>query len=681
MPRLTNIQGHGLKKVRDLNVAVPPLLALKGPNGSGKTSVHQLLKIGVLGHDPVIGKRLQDTRTLAGADEIMAALTFDSGFGIRRRIGKSMQTRVAPPREGEQTEAALQGRIDEETGSFLPAFHLESFTSLSPEKRKAELLRMLPRESAGLDEDEFRRWLGYDAGDGTVRMAIENLWTKHVVTNASAVDGLAAALEAARLKKNEIEDQRQRQADIAQRADEDAARASASVEYDPSRIDQLQAELSAVEQQIGEIREQLEAAQRAESAVRERDHQRRTIEERERQAAAAARAAATSLEGLRTDPAADVSALAEATERAAVKARSQREAVAYTQGEAQRVREAHRRAGAAVTAAEQRLGELESLDVCPTCGSVASLEEARATARHEIDLLSAERDLLGRECQRADQDAAEALEAQHELDSAERTVRAEMERAQRHAETVAAVERDLARQQEAQKSAEQELLRLKALAPIATPQDVPDPRPLQERAVAIRDEIRAQQDLARHAGKAEAERERAERERTAHDRLVYASERVKAIHGGLQKLRAHVIQRMVEPIEAHANEILQAIDPRKTFRFVFEREERAVCEFGFEEDGQFRSYETASKGEEMFLAVVFIAALLEEIDPPWRVLLIDDAEGIDDERRGWLMEAIARLSDRFHNVVMSGCCEFPAVEGWDVVDVQDLVPARPALVA
>jgi ABC-type Mn2+/Zn2+ transport system ATPase subunit len=70
--RLTHLTVDGLKAAKDVSLRIPRLLALTGPNGSGKTSILQAIRVGVLGYEPTVGKRLEATRQLASADEISA---------------------------------------------------------------------------------------------------------------------------------------------------------------------------------------------------------------------------------------------------------------------------------------------------------------------------------------------------------------------------------------------------------------------------------------------------------------------------------------------------------------------------------------------------------------------------------------------------------------------------------
>src|SRR5690606_27184073 len=128
--RLTEISAVRLKSLRDLRLEVGPLVALAGPNGSGKTAILQAVRLAILGYEPSVGKTLGATKTLYGDGRMASVgLVFDDGFTIARGFSDSIATNVMPLR-GESTERQRQARIEAETGAFLPSFDFEAFLGL-----------------------------------------------------------------------------------------------------------------------------------------------------------------------------------------------------------------------------------------------------------------------------------------------------------------------------------------------------------------------------------------------------------------------------------------------------------------------------------------------------------------------------------------------------------------------
>jgi exonuclease SbcC len=248
------------------------------------------------------------------------------------------------------------------------------------------------------------------------------------------------------------------------------------------------------------------------------------------------------------------------------------------------------------------------------------------------------------------------------------------------AETLAA---DVARRERDLETMRQDLAAAQA-EPVTEPDGAAARAELDEADAAVaklRDEQLELQGRERAAGRGEALREQADKERGVLELRTKKAESLKALRDAQQKLRAHVIEQLVGPVEQTAQQVLREIDEAKTFRFVFEREGRDTFDFGFEEDGVFRSYDAASTGEDAFLSVVLVAALIAACAPPWRVLLVDNVEQIDDLRRRWLMMALGRISDRLDNIILAGCCDFAEIEGWTVVDVEQLTGRRAVVAA
>lgn len=671
MKRLTKLTISGLRNLRGIHLEMPQLLAIKGPNGSGKTSITTAIRLLVQGYDPELGKTLAATRKVMAPDarEIDLSATFDHSFGIRRRFiakGAASMTEeleVAPPR-GEVTLDERTARIRTETGATLFSFDLDAFLGLSAEKRKEMLFGLLPREHAQLDEERFRAALGWTEADDATRRAITHLWTTHVVANTSAVEGLAAAIEAARTKVNETDDDRRRKLHHVDELDAIASRSSEAVaDFDSAEITNAMADLADVDAAIGQAREARAVYERACVAVQQ--HRARVDDLTARLDAAKVAAERTALRITELEAAlVDTTALQEAASHATRKARGQREAVTYLEGQAQAATTELRRI-------EAVLAQLQGHETCPTCGSAESIEAARRTlAEQRIDATAratkARDDLAAA---RATMDAYETAERQatEALNEARRTQgdrAAALSTRQHYEQLVASTERDLAQAQ--------------ADTPAA-----PGPEPdavdsaLHVRAAELRqriDELRARE---RAAAKAERDREVASNARADLELLERKLDALKRLHRGLQHLRTEVIAAMVGPVEASANALLQRIDQKKTFQFILDGEgAKTTFDFGFVEDGAFRSFDAASTGEDAFLAIVFVAAMLDALAPAWPLLIVDNAESIDPERRRWMMIALADVADRFGNVIVAGCCDFADVESWQVVDMLDVTGAR-----
>lgn len=713
--RLTEISASRLKSLRDLRLRVGPLVALTGPNGSGKTAILQAVRLAILGYEPSVGKTLAATKTLY-ADGQMASvgLVFDDGFTIGRSFSDSISTTVMPLR-GESTERARQARIEAETGAFLPSFDFQAFLELSAEKRREMLFALLPRDAIGLTLDDWREWLGYEFADPSIQAAIDKLWREHIERAPSPLDGLGSAISYVHERKLAAERDRKKQELIAQEASAAAQRETeAASHFNPLEQTRLQRELEQVTEAFGRVLQQAEEAEREKRRARQRDQQLRVIGLQIKEATANLETARVKLASLRNDPVPELDSLLarlldaererdalpqpseaeiEAARQAVVEAE---EALRSRQEEARQAGERRTEAMLRAAPARRSLEQLAAADQCPVCGAVAELEAVRERLRREVEAADQQQAILDRQHR-------EAVEA---VKLAEETVRAATERlkqlqAQTDAHLYAEIKVERIREnvewtrsehERRQAEAEQEVARLEAeiqrleeesdrLNAIEILTEFPDYEgemmQLEARSATLREGLRKIQEAAKAAGRAEAARQRADEEAQQLKTLTARAEALDWIYGALQRLRADAIQKLVSPVEQTANEILREIDPGKTFRFQFEAAGgRPTFDFGFEQDGIFRPFDAASTGEDAFLAVVLIAALVAAVRPRWRVLMVDNLESIDETRRAALLSALARVADRyFDNVLVAGCCWIPAVDGWQVVDVAELTAA------
>lgn len=679
--KLDTLQANGLKNLRDVSLPTPKLLALQGPNGSGKTSVHQAIKLGILGFDPLIGRTLPDTRKLAGGDgEIEVGLTFDTGFSIHRTLGASTTTKVWP-HQGERTEADMKKRITDETGAFLPSFDLSELFQKSTEKRRAALFDLLPKGLLHLEESSYREWLGYERASDAVKRAIDKVWAEKINAADSPSEGLATAIDFAREKFNEAEKERREQTNVVESV-EAAARnlTEREVAQTPENIDELQAKLSAVERRLGTLREQQEEAGRSLRRRHEYLQRRDLLFERIQKGEARVAEIIERRDKL-TVPSEPQRREAEAAfEIALTEHEAARERVGELRLEVIAIRTRGDGVRSQLKEAQEKLARIADLPECPVCGSTEDLERARWSLEEHIAAL--EKSLADAVDEQIEAEKRVSAAGLHllKVEEQENAARSRRETIRGQLEELRKITQDLGQVEALLLGVREEAARLDADAnepiPPATAEVIRDEvDTLEPEATSLRERIRSLQEVAKEAGRAEAARERADRERRHLVQLTERAKALKGIYGALQKYRGHVIQHMVSPVENAADALLQRIDPAKRFRFVFEREGKDTFDFGFEEGGVFRSYDAASTGEDAFLVVVFVTALIDAVQPAWRVLLVDNAEAIDDQRRAELMGAIALVQDALDNVILSGCCSFAEAEGWEIVDVPAITGA------
>lgn len=695
--RAIRIQAENLKNLPAIDLMIEPRTMLAGPNGSGKTALIQALTLAVLGYEPSLGKQILQVRTqlARGIDPVEAGLVFDTGFAIRRSIGGSKQTRVAPPK-GERTEREMEERIKKELGGFILSLDVRELLDLTPEKRREYVFNLLPRERAQLTEERFREAMGYADQHMAIQRAIDRLWIDHVLAGETAVEGLASAIDhanAKRLEAEQVRRQKEHHRDELTKDLENAEKEAAGDAYDPEKVEALQRELEAAEADLAALTARNSTARERHQRAVADWHAKVAAERRVRNIAAAKLEAEAELARLREQLAAlpeppDDSALKETYTAALKVQKTALEAEAEQSDVVSAAREAVASERAMLSANEARLRELEGAECCPTCGGTADLDAFRDRLRSEIEKRKRAEALAIKALQTEEDRLATLRGDREKADAAVTDARDaynEAARARQHrgvvADSIERQERALAR---FGPEHEEATVALRALEGVQEPTHEPgleDSTPLTTRIHELKASIREEQARAVQGAAPETIRKQIDDAEAALAKAQAKERALKDLHKKLQELRGRVIQGMLAPVEDAARAILRQVDPEKEFRFQYDREGREVLDFGFEKDGVFRSFAAASNGESVILVTVLLAALLDDLSPPWKVLVIDNAEAIDDDPRTQsrrrFMEALTAMGDRWDNVLMAACgrSALDPVDGWKVVDVATLTGA------
>ncbi len=663
--RPTHLSIRGLKSWENYEVELGPLTAFQGPNGAGKTAAIQALRLAILGFDPETGRQLRDTRKLVSSPTGIAeiGLSFDTGgFGIRRKFGAKTETQVMP-NDGESTERDCQARIDEETGGLVVAFDLSEFLALSDQKRQEWFFSHLPRDAGELSWVDFQKWTAVKEG---LEDVVLSLWENSVQTAPNPVIGLGNAIEVAHRKALEAEDAKRAQRTIAERAEETFRGLLKPEGVSDAALEEAQTRVAGLNQRIGQARAGREAAVNIHArAVQLRDR----LATREMSQSTVAIALRQAREQLDEAPVAlNVDTLEKAVAEGVERERLLKDQIREANEVTVQRHAALQQLRASLTAIEDRgpcpyadLGCQTDLDgireqrIAEITEEIATADSSRQEAETKEGALSEKWEIARRSRGIVEGDIRESHEAARLIQTLQERIDTMGTRAQELAEQVqlAASELEAAELEE------------KALG-----EDDGGAALYSERDEAVAGVGRMQatlRDIALYAQRAQGTKDEAK----ALELQTGKVDALKMLDANLIRLRAHVIQRMIEPLHQEADQILRSMDPHKRFRFVFERENRATMDFGFEQDQVLRLYDAASKGEKLMLAVSFIGSLLTILKPKMRLLVIDDMEQLWPSNREQLMDALYELRDRWDGIIVAGACDFGEPEGWQIEDLED----------
>ncbi len=666
--RPTSLAIRGLKSWDDKGIELGPLTAIQGPNGAGKTAIIQAVRLALLGYDPETGKKLSATRKIVSEDlgEADIGLSFDTGFGIRRTFGAKTQTQVMPS-QGESTGAECQARIDKETGGLVVVLDLAEYLSLSDGKRQEWLFSHLPRESAELEPEEFELWTGGTEG---LEDVIANLWRTSVQAAPNPVIGLGNAIEVAHRDSIDADKAKKSQGTVTERADRRFRDLETPETVETATYEDALSRVASLNQRIGQARAGREAG---EAVAARAQRLREGLAVHERHQASIAEVMKDLEAQLEAAPVPEKVAEAEARLLATV---DELDVLDAAQVEAT----AAARDGVALFARKKgELAALEEHGPCPhaSAGCTTDLQGILATRAAELGGAIEEARVSHELAAVAQQEATDALGA---LKGERATLARKVKDAEDRAFARSAITMDIADKETrlAELAERVDLARGELKEAETEEQDIAAD---DEQAGLYTDreagelEVTRLNRLRETLAAYEAVEEALVAERESLEALTTKAAALKELVGNLRRLRAHVIKRMIEPLHEEANQILRAIDPAKGFRFVFERENKGIMDFGFEEDGVLRLYDAASKGERVMLTIAFIGALLAVLKPPMRLLVIDDLEQLWPSNRARLMAALVTLQDRWDAVIVAGACDFGDPDGWTLVKLGEVEAA------
>ena len=127
---------------------------------------------------------------------------------------------------------------------------------------------------------------------------------------------------------------------------------------------------------------------------------------------------------------------------------------------------------------------------------------------------------------------------------------------------------------------------------------------------------------------------------------------------GVEGIGGTIMKETVDPFIEMVNSVLSVFDERKTFYVNFETPRgKETCEFGFIQNDISRSYESASGGEQMLIALALgIAIVRIERKSTCHILLIDEVEHLDDFNFSALIKCCSTAIDEgwVDNVILAG---------------------------
>jgi exonuclease SbcC len=667
-----------------------------GRNGAGKTTRAQALGIALLGHAPGGGKLPSETIKLANGVGMTVGLetdTFNFTRTFTRDGAKITQTVALNPPNGEKTAAAKEQRIEAELGKFPVMLDFNEFLSLSDMKRREFICEIVGSGTEAWDAERVKvaltdRLRLPDTADPRQMEILEDDIAE-CAANFHSTDvqaGLQAILEYAKEQTSYWKKERDKAVGAAQKMTEYKnllAETDRNLDANSKKLDELQRELGGIisersaadgenarrrasNTKIANLKTEIAAIEASENSD-DPEKLRELIAER-----------GTSLCQVNNDT--EIAAATESMEAA-------RTQVSALEREVERLRDEFQAVRCKRLSTETLLSKLnEHNGICPIYNRIHCdhkfsnlIHDLTAEmAGYESDLNDvAQRGtavrtalntakLAGQNAQNIiDRLRAEELSALRDNERLRTEIR-EVEDRLVKAETfyIVKVERLGAKRGE-----------LAGLMPEnATEWLLIDTTALTERERELTAEIDSLK--AKTAEQTKARNTLASLKTSMADGIVagYHADAWKQIAEtvGPKGLRGELVKDALAPLTEDIQAKLRQMNIDRTFYFqTMDGNGKEVFQFGWKQGGERRNFDALSTGEQMLLLIALMTTIIERLNPPLKILAIDNAENLDSGNIRRVLNGLTAAGANLDNIIFSGVMNISPddVPGWRVWDL------------
>ena len=651
--RLKSIYASGMKAL-DGEYELGPLTHIVGPNAVGKTAliyaIDLLCKASISG----IGKHADRIMALKSSqkDSLLISGTFDVGenleFELKRTWDKS-GTVVTKQLEFTGQSENTRGRIRDAEGELAGKFRVSLFgldliwfKDLATTDRRNTLLSLISKsgdvgKDRSLSESIYIKCEELTDSEKLRKILSEEI--DDVCKSASfgnVIDQLNAVKEAVRKRKAKVKEEFETLESTLRTLGLDGA-----MKVDTARINDLKAEKKALDDEIESLTKEIT---KAEGVIKQRNTLLGNIEINKKQLPDAVR----SKEDIEADQADINKAIEDLTSRKNGLDRDEGIITSSINTRKQAISSNLVRLDNVL-----ELGEEDEF-LCDTCGSTMPANEFCEHLRREIkidetliiDLEKVQSDLLDK-LREIKKQLEEAKELKRDL-GIQMDLRIDFDTLQKQI-----------RKSEAQ---------ISALSMVAVDELESDQKVKKERRSTINEGLEgliAAESKMQTFAKSDASKQSVSLKIEAYD--IFS----KAI--GKDGIDGEIIRKYIVPFVEIVKEIFGIFYSDREFVLSLENERgQEVCDFGFIKDGENVKFETASKSEQLLMALsIAVAMCRSDLTSNISILLIDNAESAFEENHELLFAATNKVLEKewVDNVVIAGTTPTPDIEGIEVTKI------------
>lgn len=672
---------------------------ITGHNGAGKTTRVQALGISLLGYVPGKGKLAAETYKLASADKMTVGLKTDE-FEFTRTFGKKdttvSQTISLMPPNGEKTAAAKEKRIASELGNLPVMLDFGEFTALSDTKRREFIYSIAESESQDIDDiigllkEQIAPSDTADPEQSEILEADINECAAAFAEAENVQDGLQAMSNYAKEQLTYWKKEYEKATGAAQKISEyknDIAVTDRDLESNRKKLAELQTELQTISGKIAAAEEKSREAERIKARTDEINAEinalnNATNENNPNEIKAL-------IEQYKSD-------MVQVDNSPIIKAK-QAELKAAREKQTTLTEEQDRNREKFYAVKSDKSANLDLLEKLNNSSGVCAIDcrikcdkdfsEFVENLNREIQEQTATMNEIiktGQEIKNEfdrNSDAISKLESEIEqLQTEEINARKENSELQ---EIIAELNQDLAAA---------EGFETDRAARIATMQSelnsLSDARESRTEGgddlgglISRRDEIKgvvdglnAKIDEQTKARNALAAMKNSMVDGTSAGYHVEAWKSI-AEAVGVKGLQGKLIKDTLLPLTEDVQAKLDKIGMGKTFRFITNDEKgKEIFQFGWtDESGSFRNFDALSTGEQMLLLIALMSTIIERLNPPLKVLVIDNSENLDRENLKRVLSGLTIVGESFDNIIFCGVFDLDPKDapGWKVWKLGD----------
>ena len=154
---------------------------------------------------------------------------------------------------------------------------------------------------------------------------------------------------------------------------------------------------------------------------------------------------------------------------------------------------------------------------------------------------------------------------------------------------------------------------------------------------------------------------------------------------GPKGLQGELVKDALSPLTRAVQDKLEAMGVSKSFYFQTEDEKgKELFQFGWSDitegdgtsarlrhAGNRRNFDALSTGEQMLLLVALMTVIIERLNPPLKILMIDNAENLDAGNLERVLNGIYEAGRALDNIIFLGVMNLAAdaFPGWNVIDL------------